>query len=207
MATIQATLTPTTDTAPAVVSIAKELSGAQWVARFPGGSRASDCVSPFRESLTSFLAALSAAGATIGISSTLRPAERAYLMHWCWKISNGKAAAKSAGAMAGVNIQWEHPTNEESVTAAKEMSDGYGLGKLKVAPALGSKHISGLAVDMNISWSGTLKINKADGTAAEISSTPRDVMNSELHEVGATYGVIKFVGGAADRPHWSDDGH
>jgi hypothetical protein len=32
-------------------------------------------------------------------------------------------------------------------------------------------------------------------------------MNAVLATVGATYGVIKFVGGGTDKPHWSDNGH
>lgn len=31
-------------------------------------------------------------------------------------------------------------------------------------------------------------------------------MNLELHAVGKTYGVIKFLGGDKDKPHWSTDG-
>ncbi|CAJ0818191.1 hypothetical protein LMG19087_03349 [Ralstonia wenshanensis] len=31
--------------------------------------------------------------------------------------------------------------------------------------------------------------------------------NAKLKEVGRSYGVIKFVGGATDKPHWSTDGH
>ena len=40
----------------------------------------------------------------------------------------------------------------------------------------------------------------------EIASGPRDGMNPELAKVGASYGVIKFYGGAVDRPHWSTNG-
>ncbi|MFT0735958.1 hypothetical protein [Ralstonia wenshanensis] len=32
-------------------------------------------------------------------------------------------------------------------------------------------------------------------------------VNAKLKEVGRSYGVIKFVGGATDKPHWSTDGH
>jgi hypothetical protein len=208
MATAQVPLTPTTDTTPVVVNIpSAELSGAQWVARFAGSNRVADCVSPFRENLTSFVAALSAAGASTTVNATLRPAQRAYLMHWAWKIANSKATAASAGSLQGVNIKWDHPTDEASVSAAQDMVNGYGLNGLKVAPALASKHISGLAVDMNISWSGTLTIANSDATSTTIATEPKNGMNVDLHAVGATYGVIKFVGGATDKPHWSDDGH
>jgi hypothetical protein len=87
------------------------------------------------------------------------------------------------------------------------MVNGYGISGLNVAPALNSRHTQKLAIDMNISWTGTLTINNASGTAVAISSDPKTGMNSELHTVGATYGVIKFVGGNSDKPHWSNDGH
>jgi hypothetical protein len=41
----------------------------------------------------------------------------------------------------------------------------------------------------------------------QIASLPRTGMNPDLKTVGASYGVIKFVGGASDMPHWSADGH
>jgi hypothetical protein len=78
---------------------------------------------------------------------------------------------------------------------------------LNVAPALQSNHISGTAVDMAVSWQGTLTIKRRDGTAVQITSLPCTGMNPELKSVGATYGVLKFVGGASDIPHWSADGH
>lgn len=31
-------------------------------------------------------------------------------------------------------------------------------------------------------------------------------MNSDLHEIGRSYGVIKFHGGTKDKPHWSVGG-
>jgi len=47
-------------------------------------------------------------------------------------------------------------------------------------------------------------IKKKDGTVVKIKTTPRDgADNALMHEVGASYGVIKLVG---DAPHWSVDG-
>jgi hypothetical protein len=31
-------------------------------------------------------------------------------------------------------------------------------------------------------------------------------MNAQLHEVGKSFDVIKYHGGANDKPHWSTDG-
>lgn len=214
MATAQATLTPTTNTAPAIVSIpAGELSGAQWVARFPTSVQVSDCVAPFQGNLSSFLAALEAAGATVRITATLRPRERAYLMHWCWKIVNAGANPQSIPSLQGVNILWAHTdaaaaySASDSVSAAQDMVNAYGMQNLGVAPALNSKHVLGLAVDMSISWSGSLAIADAGANAVTIATTPRSGMNADLHAVGAGYGVIKYSGGGVDRPHWSDTGN
>jgi hypothetical protein len=87
------------------------------------------------------------------------------------------------------------------------MVNAYGMQNLSVAPALASKHISGTAVDMAIGWAGDLTISRRDGRTVTITSQPRSGMNADLKTVGATYGVLKFVGGATDIPHWSDDGH
>lgn len=214
MATTQAPLTPTTNTAPAVANVpTNELSGAPWVARFPGRSSIDYCVEPFKSALASFVAALKAAGATVTISATFRPLQRAYLMHWCYMIVNDDQDPRTVPAMNGVLIKWDHTavdgtySQSASVAAAQAMINGYGMQNLNTAPALFSQHTAGLAVDMNISWSGDLFINKADGIAITITSTPKTGMNSDLAIVGASYGVIKFVGGATDKPHWSSNGH
>ncbi len=43
-------------------------------------------------------------------------------------------------------------------------------------------------------------------SSLKIASLPRAGMNAELHASGLGYGVIKFRGGAVDKPHWSADG-
>lgn len=204
--TTSARLTPTTDQTPAIAEISNELSGARWVSRFPGSSRTSDLTEPFRSAVENFLTALTRAGATITISSTLRPPERAYLMHWSWKIVHG-TDPRSVPARHGVDIEWVHPTRAASLQAARAMVTGFGLENLRVAPSLSSHHTRGQAIDMSISWRGDLSIASTNGRISVISSTPRNGMNPGLHAVGAGYGVIKYVGGAADRPHWSIDGH
>lgn len=214
MATALATLTPTTNTAPATVSLpAGERSGPQWAARFPTSVQVSDCVAPFQEKLSAFLAALGAAGATVGIAATLRPKERAYLMHWCWKIVNAASNPQSIPSLQGVGIIWAHTDSTgayslvDSVSAAQDMVNAYGMQSLGVAPALNSKHVVGLAVDMSVSWTGNLAVADAAGNTVTISTTPRSGMNVDLHTVGASYGVVKYNGRGVDRPHWSDTGN
>lgn len=148
-----------------------------------------------------FIAAITTAGGTVRISATLRPVQRAYLMRTSWDIAKGTIKAADAPILAGVDINWVHPSDAESIQAAQDMVDGYGI---VFRPAYPTKHSDGTAIDMNVSWSGNLPINNADGTSATISTTPRDNDNSDLQTVGETYDVFKLI---SDKPHWSDDGH
>lgn len=194
---------------PAAACVAHELSGPQWVPRFQGSKLTRDLDPVFRIAVESFLAAIAAAGATIAISSTLRPKERAYLMHWAHQLYRNSVAPSSIPAMAGVSIQWDHPTLAASVSAAGAMVAAFGIGHLcaGVSPSLNTLHATGAAIDMAIDWTGTLTIKRKDGTLVDIASEPRTGMNPELHAVGLSYGVVKFVGGAKDKPHWSTNGH
>jgi hypothetical protein len=208
-----ARLTPISNTAPAPAIATNELSGTQWVGRFPTSASTSDLEPPFRDSIDSFVAALRVANAAVTISATLRPPERAYLMHWCWKISKQNFDPLKVPARSGVSIDWVHKdaagaySATASKAAATSMVHGYGMQTLGVAPALASRHIEGHAIDMSILWKGALSAANASGTVTSISTTPCTGMNIKLHEIGATYGVIKYKGSGNDAPHWSTDGH
>lgn len=196
MATAQFNLTPAANTAPAVVNIPQnELSGIQWVPRFPTSASIDELNDPFRSDVTRFIAALRAAGATVTVSATYRPVERAYLMHYSSRISRGNIRPQDVPAMAGVNINWVHPTAQQSIAAATAMANGYGI---VFPPALQSRHTERRAIDMTISGIVGRTMQNAAGQAVRIST------QAILHQVGATYGVIKLV---SDPPHWSDDGH
>jgi hypothetical protein len=185
-----------------------EASGPAWVSRFPTSTSVTDLVNPFQTAVTNFIAALTAAGAPPSISATLRPPERAYLMHYAYAVAKQGLDPSSVPPMDGVDICWEHydasgnKDSAGSVAAAAQMVAAYGIA---YPPALSSRHTEGLAIDMSISWSGDLTINQADGTSVTITSTPRTgAGNSDLWAVGASYGVLKLQ---SDPPHWSDDGH
>jgi hypothetical protein len=100
--------------------------------------------------------------------------------------------------MAGVDIIWDHPG---ALDAARAMVHGYGMA---FVAALTSNHTKGLAIDMDISWSGTLSLKDAAGATHVISTSPRDNSNPQLQDVGHSYGVLKLK---SDPPHWSSDGH
>ncbi|MEO6727060.1 MAG: hypothetical protein ABIP14_17365 [Blastocatellia bacterium] len=185
---------------------AGELSGAIWVQRFPGSTSVSDLEPTFGNNVNLFLAALRAAGAGLRITSTLRPPERAYMMHFAWSIVRGLVAPNKVPAMPGVAIIWDHGDAAASRRGAQQMVDGFGLGNLKVAPALNSRHTARKAIDAKIAWNGALTIKRADGQAVIITSEPRNGINPDLIKVGATYKVIHFFKPAKDVPHWSTDG-
>jgi hypothetical protein len=196
---------------PAIVSTqaTREPSGPVWVSRFPGSQSLDDCINPFRENLKAFLAALAQAGAQISIAATFRPPERAYLMHWSWKIARNIADPRDADSMQGVDIDWVHrtatgvPDIPKSRSAANQMVSLYGI---VAQPALTSRHTERRAVDMDISWTNSLPIRGPNDSVTTISSQPRSGMNADLIQVGTEYGVIKAQF-ANDPPHWSDDGH
>ncbi|MBI4790791.1 MAG: peptidoglycan-binding domain-containing protein [Chloroflexi bacterium] len=189
------------------VDSSKKLSGAGWVSEFPTSNTVSDLDSTFGGNVQTFIDALKVAGATVKINATKRPAERAYLMHWAWKIAKTNHDASKVPAKAGVNINWWHGNQTDSKKAAQEMVDKYEIDNLKVAPSLYGRHIYGKAIDMEISWGGDLKIRAAGGIERIIKSSPKDNTNPDLIAVGKTYGVVHFTNVDKDKVHWSTDGH
>ena len=184
------------------------LSGPQWVSKFPASISLDDLADPFRGSAKRFVAALTTAHATVIISDTLRPPQRAHLMHFSFSIARESLNPSSVPAMPAVDIHWVHtntagqPDLASSRAAAEAMVQGYGIA---FKPVLHSRHTEGLAVDMTIHWQNNLVIAQADGTRQTIASLPRTgAGNTDLHLVGVGYGVKKLV---SDPPHWSSDGH
>jgi hypothetical protein len=109
--------------------------------------------------------------------------------------------------MNGVHIQWVHPMRAASLRAAEQMVSAFGMNHLHTPPALHSLHNERKAIDMNISWGGSVSVKNANETIIDITTTPRTGMNPLVIQIGASYGVIKFFGGAQDKPHWSTTGH
>jgi hypothetical protein len=182
------------------------LSGASWVAQFPTSVDVADLASPFRENVAAFLSALQSAGANVIISATYRPSERAFLMHYAFRIAREGLDPRQVPARSGIDIDWVHKKANgqadliASKNAAEDMVVAYGIVH---KPALNSNHIRRQAIDMTISWTGTLAITNKQGKVVQITSTPRSGQNHELHAVGKSYNVIKLV---KDPPHWSVDG-
>jgi hypothetical protein len=191
------------------------VSGKDWVKKFPTSESIDDLSPGFRDKVQGFVDALKEAKATISVNATRRPKQRAYMMHFSWLIAKKQIAPadatpfKPAEGEEGVDIQWVHKKANGSAdvaasrAGAQEMVDGFEIGGGKVAPALNSNHIRGTAIDMTVSWSGTLSIKTKSGKTVAISSTPRSSVNPDLIAVAKTYGVIHFSPPAKDPPHWS----
>ena len=200
----------------------KQLSGAAWTTRWPGGDADVDHLNAgFGPQVAAFMAAMSDAGITVRPTSTLRSPQRSYLMHFSYLVAKGQIAASEVPAYVpiagekGPKVCWAHQTatgkvdKKGSVAAAKELLSALGVdASLGTPPALRSRHNTGDAIDMQIQWTAkSVKVKTAAGKTVKIGSTPKDGTNPRLIAVGATYGVHYFAPVAADRNHWSSDGH
>jgi hypothetical protein len=198
-----------------------ELSGPSWAAQFPNSKSLADLSGAFQQDVTRFVNAMTAAGIKETTITTLRPPQRAYLLHYSWMITKGQIDPADvpdfvpASGQAAVDICWVHTNSDgeedlaASIRAAKQMVSAFGIDpNLKVAPALNSLHTQGLAIDMKTTWSSKkITIVNGSGMSVIINTTPHSGLNSQLIAVGATYGVIHFLKAAKDPNHWSVNGH
>jgi hypothetical protein len=185
-------------------------SGIFWVtwanAHAQNSSKIEHLVEPFRSQASAFIKALRDAGARVDVTATKRSARRAYLFHWSWKIALGKCRPSEATSIGGVDIQWDHGDDAASVKGAQEMVTGFGLAvppKSINAPALTSNHIAGQAIDMDITWAGTIHVKDQLGESTPVAFMSDVNANTALHVLGVSYGVLKLV---TDAPHWSHNG-
>jgi hypothetical protein len=178
-----------------------ELSGLVWVDRFPRSTLLDDLRPSFRSGATRMVGSLRAGGADVEITSTLRPAQRAYLMHFSKAIHEGMSPA-AVPKRFDVPIQWVHPKKSDSVAAATAMFNAYGI---RGPVALNSNHIVGHAIDMFITFSGSPTIRDGSGKAVRLTG-PNDPDNASVVRLGRTFGVIRGSGISGDPEHWSING-
>jgi peptidoglycan hydrolase-like protein with peptidoglycan-binding domain len=176
------------------------LSGPEWTAKYLFSDSLEDLAFPFRGYAKEFEAALKESGAKIEMSNTFRPPERAYIMHYCFKIAARWLGDVDVPSFPGVEVDWVHYTPEISVWWADKMVVKYDIA---FPPALRSNHTVGRAIDWYIEWEGTIKIKDLSGNVVEIGSPRNSFDNTKLWAVGQSYGVYKLP---ADPPHWSFDG-
>lgn len=178
------------------------LSGAQWVRFFPASSSIDDLASPFRQRVRAFEKALRDGGATITVTNTYRPPQRAYMMHYAVQLNNRDMAPWDVPPMAGVDIDWVHYTDAASYQAARDMVNAFDIGTNPAA--LQSRHTQALAIDWIISWRAPMRIRTGNGQTVTIGTPTDGNDNPALWDVGASYGVYKLE---YDPPHWSVDGY
>jgi hypothetical protein len=198
-----------------------DLAGEAWfnsyAGQWPQSVNPHDLAEPFRTNVLKFIAALEEAGATPEIVTVIRPAERAYLMHWSWMIVYGDTRPNGdhkpvkpadVPAYPGVNIRWDYGDDALSIEAAKQL-----IRKFDTAYYASEKsyHINGLAIDMNVTWTGTLKIKNASGTVVSIPTgtgptNSNNANNTLLARVAASYGVIRNQSEDTSS-HWSLKGN
>lgn len=181
------------------------LSGTAWwnanQTSYPNSASLDDLADPFKENARKFVEAMRAGGATVSISSTKRNATRAKLMHYSWQVAKGAVKASDVPAIEGCSILWDHGDEAKSKKGAAEMVSLFGIVH---KPSLTSIHIEGRAVDMTISWTGTIEVKDAADATHKLEEGPRNGDNATLQSIGASYSVKKL---ASDPPHWSDTGH
>jgi hypothetical protein len=188
-------------------------SGQYWVTWLksyaPTSDRVEDLELSFRAKVREFIEALRNAKATVEVKHTKRTLQAAYLWHWAWKIAQRRCAPKDAKPYSKSppipNIQWDHGNLAKSIKGAQEMVNGFGLSvprESTLPPSENSRHVPGRAIDMEITWIGTISVKKKDGSVVNVKYGPVNA-NKDLHAVGASYGVHKLL---KDNVHWSDNG-
>ena len=195
-----------------------QLSGPSWARRFGDSKRASDLAGAFGRDVKAFDAAMKRASITVRALRTLRPPERAYLMHYSWLVAKRKLSPLKVPAFAGskkhppVGICWVHATargasKPASIAAAAKLASALGVASMPTAPLLTSAATLGESIVMSTTWTrAKITIHDASGHAVVIRSGPRNGLNAKLITVGATYGVIHFRPAGQAMNDWSING-
>ncbi len=192
------------------------LSSENWVKKYPASDKLADLDSAFGQGVTKFVNAIEKGGASVEILSTQWPAERAYMMHFAWLIAHEEIHPQQVppideidfdtNVSATLDMIWWHGNLEDSQKAAEEMLEAFGIDELEEPPVLQSRHISGEAIDMRISWGGSLTLVTPGEEEITIESGPNDETNEELIGIAAMFGVIHYSDPEEDAVHWSVDG-
>jgi hypothetical protein len=188
---------------------AKNLSGKAWFSanqgKYPNSKDVGDLSSGFKTSAQKFIKALEDAGAKVKVFATLRSPQRAELMYYSWQVGKVGMKADKVPKISGVDINWDHGDEKKSKAGAKEMFDAFGIAGVVAKPGK-SNHLTGNAIDMNISWTGELKMKDGNGKDVTISSKPTSERNTDLQDVGATFGCKNGAKTISEPWHWSTTG-
>ncbi|MBI2927906.1 MAG: hypothetical protein HY735_10425 [Verrucomicrobia bacterium] len=207
----------------------QRLSGKHWQKitndKWPESDKVEDLSDEFRPKAQAFIAMLAANKINVEVSSTKRPAERAYLYHYCLEVAAGRTKPADVPKLATVDIEWDHDDEEKSKSAAKEMADAFGLVGVAAYP---SNHSGGNAIDMKMNFSAntkdgkntiTYKVQPTDKDSVSrdlkvddeaIIGVPAkgkaisDIADRELSKAGKDFGAIRAI--KNDIVHWSLNG-
>lgn len=195
-----------------------ELSGPSWAGRFRDSSSVGALSGTFRNHVSAFIAAMRHAGIKVRPITTLRPAERAFLMHYSWLIAHRKLsplrvphfhADRHHGPVA---ICWVHvgahgANIHASIVAARKLATALGVVSMHGAPLLTTLRTEGLSIVMSTTWTSR-KITITDATRHRVTirSAPHNGLNKALIAVGATYLVIHFFKASQAMNDWSVNG-
>jgi hypothetical protein len=174
----------------------QRLSGAHWCAQFPTSTNLDSLAEPFRSNLRRFIAMIESNGGNARVNATRRPRERAYLMHYSFRIARMGTNPGRVPAQSGLDIIWNHP---RAVEAAEQMVQGYGI---VYEPALNSLHTLGQAVDMVVrGLPARIRVMTAGGEQSfDIGNRPAE-QNVALWRIADQHFSIKKS--PSDWVHWS----
>jgi hypothetical protein len=168
--------------------------------------------------VTAFATAMKHAGITVRTLSTLRPPERAYLMHYSWLVAKRKLSPLKVPGFAAskkhppVGICWVHATahgtsKPQSMAAASKLAAAFHVASMGTTPTLTSLRTEGEAIVISTTWtSRRITIKNASGHSVVIRTGPRNGLNAKLIAVGVTYDVIHFRPAGKSRNDWSANG-
>ncbi len=186
---------------------AKFPSGAGWVERFPTSEEVRDLDSNFVNDVNEFIAVLEDAGANVEVLATQTPPERAYLMHWAWRIAKEGFDPRRVPYMEGVDVRWWHDDVGASRDAAWSMVHGYEIQDWKSPPPLISPYTEGQALAMQIRWRGELVLYRDKPAEQVITAAPWDGTNPAVIALAEACGLeYAFTVEDSDEVHWVMEG-
>jgi hypothetical protein len=155
----------------------KTESSAEWTERYPESADIDDLDDKLSVGTENFINVVEDAGADVEIIRTLVPPERAYLMHWSYRIAKEGFNPDLVPYMEDVDIRWSHDDPKLSRQAAWEMVNSYAISDLKAPPALVSPYTLGQVISMSIRWFSPLTVNRHQDDEYIIEDFPFDATN------------------------------
>ena len=205
-----------------------ELLGPRWTARYPNPDGEAELLKvlvargkgDYASRLTSLMQQLRAQGADVTLTSTVRPAERGYLMWGAFELSraSGKDSVQSVTRRVeranrdwglSIPIRWGHPDGwQATVEAARAMADTYEVVYATEAAARRSNHYTGVAADLvAVALPRVLRLKSPAGKEITFDLSAPD----QTRDLSLTPSLIEWLEQSfslrklrSDYPHWED---